>query len=125
MGLVNTFMIEIAGSDGSDMVLWYAESDSDEPSQNLHWGGGGASSSRRLEGVARELTEQFYPDVNSTEGRRQERQEDHRREMQGRVEQAAVADRPDVRPRNAALAARAQEERVPFATDPVALARTA
>ena len=43
----------------------------------------------------------------------EERQEDHCPEVQGRVEQAAVADRPDVRPRkDAALAARAQEERV-------------
>ena len=55
----------------------------------------------------------------------QERREDPRQEVQGRVEHAAVADRPDVRPRNAALAARAQEERDPFATDPVALARAA
>ena len=55
----------------------------------------------------------------------EERQEDHRPKVQGWLEQAAVADRPDVRPRNAALAARAQEERVPLGDDPLAPARAA
>ena len=67
----------------------------------------------------------FVIGVLAASVRSQERREDHRQEVQGRFQHAAVADRPDVRPRNAALAARAQEERDPFATDPVALARAA
>ena len=56
----------------------------------------------------------------------EERQEDHRREVQGRVEQAAVADRPDVRPRKrSARRPRPRRAGVPFATDPIALARAA
>ena len=71
-GLVNTLTIEMAGGDGSDMVLWYAESDSDEPSQNLHWAGGDASSSRRLEAIAGHIEpkEFVYANMTTSAGRR-------------------------------------------------------
>ena len=45
----------------------------------------------------------------------EERQEDHRREVQGRVEQAAVADRPDVRPRKQRSARHPRPRRVGLA----------
>ena len=56
----------------------------------------------------------------------QERREDPRQEVQGRFQHAAVADRPDVRPRKrSARRPRPRRAGVPFATDPVALARAA
>ena len=51
------------------MVLWYAESDSEMPSQNLHWAGGASSSSRRLEAI--QPKEVVYPNMTAgAEGRR-------------------------------------------------------
>ena len=60
----------MGGGDGSDMVLWYAESDSEMPSQNLRWAGGGSSSSRRLDVI--EPKEVVYPNMTAAgaEGRR-------------------------------------------------------
>ena len=71
IGVLAAITIQMAGHDGSDMVLWYAESDSEMPSQNLHWVGGGSSSSRRLDAIAGRIEPKaLYANMTTGAGRR-------------------------------------------------------